>query len=97
MNLRRCLQTNITEGPAYIEDVVSKLLAIIGSAVFLVIAPGFVAGLVPWWISRWRLEAPFFGTPPFRFAGGMLVTLGAVGLLDSFGRFAMQGVGTATG
>ena len=41
----------------------------IGSAVFLVIAPGFVAGLVPWWISRWRLETPFFGMPLFRLAG----------------------------
>lgn len=44
-----------------------KVLAIIGSAVFLVIAPGFVAGLVPWWISHWRLEAPFFGMPLFPF------------------------------
>ena len=30
-----------------------KVLALLGSAVFLVIAPGFVAGLVPWWISHW--------------------------------------------
>jgi protein-S-isoprenylcysteine O-methyltransferase Ste14 len=71
-----------------------KVLAIVGSAVFLVIAPGFVAGLVPRWISRWRLEAPFFGMPLFRFAGGILVTLGVIGLLDSFVRFAVQGVGT---
>jgi len=69
-------------------------LAIVGSGVFLVIAPGFVAGLVPWWISRWRLEAPFFGIPLCRFAGGMLITLGVIGLLDSFVRFAVQGVGT---
>ena len=71
-----------------------KLLAITGSAVFLVIAPGFVAGLVPWWISRWRLEAPFFGMPLVRYAGGMLTTLGVMGLLDSFVRFAVEGVGT---
>jgi len=71
-----------------------KVLAIVGSAVFLVIAPGFVAGLVPWWISRWRVEAAFFGMPLFRFVGGMLITLGVVGLLDSFVRFALQGVGT---
>jgi len=70
------------------------VLAIIGSAVFLVIAPGFVAGLVPWWISGWRLEAPFFGMLLFRFVGGMMITLGVVGLLDSFFRFAVQGVGT---
>src|SRR4029077_14128723 len=42
----------------------------------------------------WRLEAPFFRMPLFRFAGGMLMTLGAIGLLDSFVRFALQGVGT---
>jgi len=71
-----------------------KVLAIVGSAVFLVIAPGFVAGMVPWWISRWRFEAPFFGMPAFHFIGGVLIGLGAIGLLDSFARFALQGMGT---
>jgi protein-S-isoprenylcysteine O-methyltransferase Ste14 len=71
-----------------------KVLAIVGSAVFLVIAPGFVAGLVPWWISHWRVEAPLLGTRLFRFGGGMLIILGVIGLLDSFVRFALQGVGT---
>jgi protein-S-isoprenylcysteine O-methyltransferase Ste14 len=66
----------------------------VGSAVFLVIAPGFLAGLAPWWISHWRLEAPFFGMPPIRLAGVILVTLGILGLLDSFVRFAVQGLGT---
>ena len=72
----------------------SKALAIAGSALFLVIAPGFVAGLVPWWISHWRIEAPFFGTPLFRFIGGLLVVPGIIGLLDSFARFALRGLGT---
>jgi protein-S-isoprenylcysteine O-methyltransferase Ste14 len=75
-----------------------KVAAIIGSAIFLVIAPGFVAGLAPWWISQWRFEN-FFPSMPlflvvFRFAGGILITLGLIGLLDSFARFAVQGVGT---
>jgi hypothetical protein len=65
-------------------------LAIAGSAVFLVIAPGFVAGLMPWWISRWRVEAPFCGLPLFRLMGGMLVSVGVIGLLDSFLRFALR-------
>jgi hypothetical protein len=56
-------------------DMIRKVLTIIGSAVFLVIAPGFVAGLVPWWISSWRLESPFFGMALLRLAGGMLVIL----------------------
>lgn len=71
-----------------------EVLAIVGSAVFLVIAPGFVAGLVPWWISHWKLEAALLGLPPLRFVGGILIALGAIGLLDSFFRFALQGVGT---
>jgi hypothetical protein len=74
--------------------MIRKILAIIGSAIFLVIAPGFVAGLVPRWISRWRLEAHFFGMPLFRSAGGILIALGVAGLLDSFARFAVEGVGT---
>jgi hypothetical protein len=36
MNFCRCLQTNITEGPAYM-DAVRKLLAITGSAVRLIL------------------------------------------------------------
>jgi protein-S-isoprenylcysteine O-methyltransferase Ste14 len=59
-----------------------------------VIAPGFVAGWVPWWISQWRLEAPFFAMPLVRFAGGILIVLGFGALLDSFLRFAVQGLGT---
>lgn len=74
--------------------MVRKVLAIIGSATFLVIAPGFVAGLVPWWISHWRQNPAFFGLVVTRIAGGVLLCAGIVGLLDSFARFAVQGVGT---
>ncbi len=71
-----------------------KVSAIVCSAIFLVIAPGFVAGMVPWWISEWRIEPPFLGIPLIRMAGGALLLLGTIVLLDSFVRFAVQGVGT---
>lgn len=71
-----------------------KATAIIGSALFLVIAPGFVAGLVPWWISHWRVEAPILGTTVSRAVGGLLAAAGIIVLLDSFARFAVQGLGT---
>jgi protein-S-isoprenylcysteine O-methyltransferase Ste14 len=71
-----------------------RIAAIAGSAVFLVLAPGFVCGVAPWWISGWRMEAPLLGLAAFRYAGGLLVALGAVVLLDSFARFAVQGLGT---
>ena len=74
--------------------VIRKVAAIVGSAVFLVIAPGFVAGLVPWWISHWRIQTAFLGIQPLRFVGGILIALGTAGILDSFLRFAVQGLGT---
>jgi protein-S-isoprenylcysteine O-methyltransferase Ste14 len=74
--------------------VTRRILAIVGSAIFLVLAPGMLAGVVPWWISHWRVEAALLGLPVLRFAGGVLLVLGAVGVLDSFGRFAIQGIGT---
>jgi protein-S-isoprenylcysteine O-methyltransferase Ste14 len=61
---------------------------------FLVLAPGAVAGLVPWWISGWRIATPLPGWFPLRIAGGLLLFAGLVVLLDTFVRFAIQGIGT---
>lgn len=66
----------------------------LGSAVFLVIAPGFIAGLAPFWISRWRMQDPFPGFALFRACGVMLIALGAAVVLESFARFALKGLGT---
>ena len=52
------------------ECLIRRILAIVGSAIFLVLAPGFVAGMVPWWISHWRVEAALLGLPMLRFFGG---------------------------
>ena len=71
-----------------------RLFALLGSALFLVIAPGTVAGLVPWRLSHWRMQAPFFNFYPFRVVGVLLILIGLPGLLDSFVRFALKGLGT---
>lgn len=71
-----------------------RTVAILGSAIFLVIAPGIVAGYVPWWISRWQMRAPLLGTVAFRVIGALLIIAGLPVLLDSFARFAFQGLGT---
>lgn len=71
-----------------------KARALIGSAIFLVIAPGFVAGVVPWWITRWRLRPPFFDFELTRSFGGLLIDVGALVLVDCFIRFAREGLGT---
>ena len=71
-----------------------RMLAIAGSAIFLVIAPGIVAGYVPWRISRWHVGAPLLGTSSLRLVGVLLIAAGLPVLLDSFVRFALQGLGT---
>ncbi len=61
---------------------------------FFAVAPGCVAGLAPWWISGWHMQRPFLGLSLFRVAGAALMVLGTPMLLDSFARFALQGLGT---
>jgi len=72
----------------------ARLWPAVGSILFLVIAPGTVAGLIPYQISRWRLREPYLGFAGFRVLGVLLVLVGISILLDSFGRFAVQGLGT---
>src|SRR5277367_5787740 len=71
-----------------------RLFAILGSAVFLVIAPGVVAGYIPWAICRWHVQAPLLGIRGLRMPGVLLMAVGVPVLLDSFARFALQGLGT---
>jgi protein-S-isoprenylcysteine O-methyltransferase Ste14 len=73
---------------------VRRIVAIFGSAIFLVIAPGIVAGYVPWLICRWHVAAPLMGLSFFAVLGVLLVAAGLPVLLDSFARFALQGLGT---
>jgi protein-S-isoprenylcysteine O-methyltransferase Ste14 len=69
--------------------------AVVGSGVFFVLAPGVVAGLVPWLISGWQLRGPM---SPFAIArmvaGGLLLVAGVVVLVRAFARFAIEGRGT---
>jgi protein-S-isoprenylcysteine O-methyltransferase Ste14 len=72
----------------------SRLSAIAWSAVFLVIAPGTVAVLVPWWISRWRVQSGPPSLRPLRAVGIAFIFAGSAVLFDSFPRFALRGGGT---
>jgi protein-S-isoprenylcysteine O-methyltransferase Ste14 len=72
----------------------SRTTAILGSALFFVVAPLTIAGFVPWWMTRWRLQEPIFGFWPLRLAGALLILAGIPVVLESFARFALQGGGT---
>jgi protein-S-isoprenylcysteine O-methyltransferase Ste14 len=73
---------------------VKRFSAVVGSGFFLLLAPGTVAGLVPWWITRWRMYSPFLGFSGFRGMGVGMIAAGVLVVLDSFARFALQGLGT---
>jgi protein-S-isoprenylcysteine O-methyltransferase Ste14 len=63
-----------------------------GSALFFAVAPGVVAGLVPWLLTGWDAEAEWW--PPLRVAGALLVVAGAAVLVHAFARFVVEGMGT---
>jgi hypothetical protein len=64
-----------------------KPAAIFGSSFFLLLAPGIVAGMVPWWISRWEMRPPLLGFTSFSNCWGPVSCYGpadAAGFLRSF-------------
>jgi protein-S-isoprenylcysteine O-methyltransferase Ste14 len=71
-----------------------KLTAAAGSTVFFALAPGIVAGLIPWWLTGWRMRQPLPLWAPFRVIGAILIAAGAVVLIHAFARFVVEGVGT---
>jgi protein-S-isoprenylcysteine O-methyltransferase Ste14 len=58
---------------------------------FMAVAPGTVAGLVPWLLTGWHGSPSW---PPARVFGGVLVLAGAVVLVQAFARFVTEGLGT---
>src|SRR5262249_52387465 len=86
---------NLDRKAQYNDDLnMKKSSAVVGSAFFFVVAPCVVAGIVPWWITRWRFQPALFDLEATRGIGAALIILGLPGLVDSFARFALQGLGT---
>jgi protein-S-isoprenylcysteine O-methyltransferase Ste14 len=69
-----------------------RLDAYIGSTAFFFIAPGTVAGLIPWLITHWRMQDHTAATSLT--IGGLLVAAGLAALVECFARFARTGGGT---
>ena len=69
--------------------------AAVGSAVFFVVAPGVVAGLVPWLISGWQVAASMSRFAIIRMTlGAVLLIVAVVVLVRAFARFVGEGGGT---
>lgn len=65
--------------------------AALGSAVFFVVAPGVVAGLIPWLLTGWHARS---GPWPLRAVGLVLLVAGTAFLVTAFIRFVVEGLGT---
>jgi protein-S-isoprenylcysteine O-methyltransferase Ste14 len=73
------------------KDVDMRLRAAAGSVIFLAVAPGVAAGVVPWLLTGWSSSNP---PRPLQLAGWIAIGAGATVLLEAFGRFAVEGIGT---
>jgi protein-S-isoprenylcysteine O-methyltransferase Ste14 len=91
---RACVERGYTRMGTHAVDDYSmrKLTAAFGTSVFFAMAPGVVAGLVPWMLTGWEVENRYW--VPLRLLGAVLVAAGAVVLIQAFARFVSEGVGT---
>ena len=73
----------------------SRRRAAIGSAIFFVLAPGVVAGLLPWWLTGYRMASgPGWLLGLRVVVGALLLGAGLVLLVRAFVRFVREGRGT---
>jgi protein-S-isoprenylcysteine O-methyltransferase Ste14 len=70
---------------------VDRATAALGSLLFLAVAPGTVAGLVPWLLTGWSSADPPLA---LRVTGALLIAAGAAVLVSAFARFVIEGMGT---
>lgn len=71
----------------------TRASAVAGSAVFFLLAPCIVAGVLPWLVlDRYRM--PFSGFLPQTLLGALLIITAIAVLVHCFARFALEGSGT---
>jgi protein-S-isoprenylcysteine O-methyltransferase Ste14 len=71
---------------------VKRIAATGGSALFFALAPGTVAGLLPWSLTRWQVGTAL----PWavRLLGALLILAGLLVIVPAFVRFVVEGAGT---
>jgi protein-S-isoprenylcysteine O-methyltransferase Ste14 len=70
---------------------VKRARAAAGSLLFLFVAPGVMAGLVPYAITGWESNDPPLA---LQILGVVLIAAGTAVLLSAFARFVIEGLGT---
>jgi protein-S-isoprenylcysteine O-methyltransferase Ste14 len=70
---------------------VRRARAALGSLLFLLVAPGVLAGVIPWWLTGWGAQP---ADPAIRGIGIALIAAGLAFLLHAFARFVIEGLGT---
>jgi protein-S-isoprenylcysteine O-methyltransferase Ste14 len=71
-----------------------RSVAAAGTSLFFVLAPGFVAGVVPYWLTRWRFQYSGPWWTAARVLGVALIAAGVPVLVSAFVRFVREGAGT---
>lgn len=71
-----------------------KARTLLGAVLFFAVAPGTVAGLIPHALTGWRDEGAFPVGAMGRVMGAVLILGGVASLVESFARFALEGLGT---
>jgi protein-S-isoprenylcysteine O-methyltransferase Ste14 len=68
-----------------------KSAAALGSSLFFALAPGVVAGVIPWLFTGWEGAPAWVG---WRVLGFVVTGAGAAVLVHAFSRFVVEGIGT---
>jgi protein-S-isoprenylcysteine O-methyltransferase Ste14 len=69
-------------------------IAAVGSAVFFLVGPGTVVGLIPWLLTRWQVREPLPYWAPMRVLGWILLGAGLIVLVRGSCVSSWRGFGT---
>ena len=72
----------------------SVLHSAVGAAAFFLMAPAIMAGVIPWWITRWQPGPRLPGQALLTAAGTIATSMGAALVVEAFVRFVRRGHGT---
>ena len=86
------ISATVTLGGEASSGSLARRRAAVGSTFFFALAPGIVAGLFPWMITRWRVADSV--SWPVRTSGVALLVAGGSVLVSAFAGFVTEGLGT---